>query len=207
MKKITRHKLGPPRPVQHSQLVDREQRLSDCPIIKPPDQHIEDHAKIRRRQHPIHSSTRYSIRLMSRSSTTRFEVTWDPLIKSQRLKYLRERVRLLQAYEKFSGDWSIRDLKNRALSERIALLKELQSVGDVNFDERQIKDRIRAIRDIRARQEQKAALVERNAHVASIHAELEESEAARSSANGAWRQCRAPLTDDQVRSRNEVKWL
>jgi len=115
---------------------------------------------------------------MSRSSTTRFEVTWDPLIKSQRLKYLRERVRLLQAYEKFSGDWSIRDLKNRALSERIALLKELQSVGDVNFDERQIKDRIRAIRDIRARQEQKAALVERNAHVASIQADLEESEAA-----------------------------
>ena len=75
-------------------------------------------------------------------------------------------------------DWSIRDLKNRALSERIALLKELESVGDVNFDERQIKDRIRAIRDIRARQEQKAALVERNAHVASIQADLEESEAA-----------------------------
>jgi hypothetical protein len=59
MKKIARHKLGPPRPVQHSQLVDREQRLSDCPIIKPPDQRIEDHAKIRCRQHPIHSSTRY----------------------------------------------------------------------------------------------------------------------------------------------------
>ena len=94
------------------------------------------------------------------------------------MAYLRERVRLLQAYEKFSGDWSIRDLKNRALSERIALLKELESVGDVNFDERQIKDRIRAIRDIRARQEQKAALVERNAHVASIQADLEESEAA-----------------------------
>ena len=69
-------------------------------------------------------------------------------------------------------------MKNRALSERIALLKELQSVGDVNLDERQIKDRIRAIRDIRARQEQKAALVERNAHVASIQADLEESEAA-----------------------------
>ena len=33
------------------------------------------------------------------------------------------------AYEKFSGDWSVRDLKNRALSERIALLKELQSGG------------------------------------------------------------------------------
>ena len=31
-------------------------------------------------------------------------------------------------------------MKNRALSERIALLKELQSVGDVNLDERQIKD-------------------------------------------------------------------
>ena len=93
------------------------------------------------------------------------------------MAYLRERVRLLQAYEKLNN-WSIRDLKNRALSERIALLKELQSVGDVNLDERQIKDRIRAIRDIRARQEQKAALVERNAHVASIQADLEESEAA-----------------------------
>ena len=52
------------------------------------------------------------------------------------MAYLRERVRLLQAYEKLN-DWSIRDLKNRALSERIALLKELQSVGDVNLDERQ----------------------------------------------------------------------
>src|ERR1039458_10743525 len=29
------------------------------------------------------------------------------------MAYLRERVRLLQAYEKFSGDWSIRDLKNQ----------------------------------------------------------------------------------------------
>ena len=94
------------------------------------------------------------------------------------MAYLRERVRLLQAYEKFSGDWSIRDLKNRALSERIALLKELKAVGDLGMTEQQIKDRIRAIRDIRARQEQKAALVERNAHVASIQADLEESEAA-----------------------------
>jgi len=93
------------------------------------------------------------------------------------MAYLRERVRLLQAYEKLN-DWSIRDLKNRALSERIALLKELQSVGDLGMTEQQIKDRIRAIRDIRARQEQKAALVERNAHVASIQADLEESEAA-----------------------------
>ena len=93
------------------------------------------------------------------------------------MAYLRERVRLLQAYEKLN-DWSIRDLKNRALSERIALLKELKAVGDLGMTEQQIKDRIRAIRDIRARQEQKAALVERNAHVASIQADLEESEAA-----------------------------
>ena len=92
-------------------------------------------------------------------------------------RYLRERVRLLQAYEKLN-DWSIRDLKNRALSERIALLKELKAVGDLGMTEQQIKDRIRAIRDIRARQEQKAALVERNAHVASIQADLEESDAA-----------------------------
>jgi hypothetical protein len=34
------------------------------------------------------------------------------------MAYLRERVRLLQAFEKLN-DWSIRDLKNRALSERI----------------------------------------------------------------------------------------
>jgi hypothetical protein len=78
-------------------------------------------------------------------------------------------VRLLQAYEKLN-DWSIRDLKNRALSERIALLKELKAVGDLGMTEQQIKDLIRAIRDIRARQEQKAALVERNAHVASTRA-------------------------------------
>jgi len=69
-------------------------------------------------------------------------------------------------------------LENRALSERIALLKELKAVGDLGMTEQQIKDRIRAIRDIRARQEQKAALVERNAHVASIQADREESEAA-----------------------------
>jgi hypothetical protein len=93
------------------------------------------------------------------------------------MAYLRERVRLLQAYEKLN-DWSIRDLKNRALSERIALLKELKAVGDLGMTEQQIKDRIRAIRDIRARQEQKAALVERNAQVASIQSDLEESEAA-----------------------------
>ena len=93
------------------------------------------------------------------------------------MAYLRERVRLLQAYEKLN-DWSIRDLKNRALSERIALLKELKAVGDLGMTEQQIKDRIRAIRDIPARQEQKAALVERNAHVASIQSDLEESEAA-----------------------------
>jgi hypothetical protein len=48
----------------------------------------------------------------------------------------------------------------------------------VDLDERQIKDRIRAIRDIRARQEQKAVLLERNADVASIQSDLEESEAA-----------------------------
>jgi hypothetical protein len=64
------------------------------------------------------------------------------------MAYLRERVRLLQAYEKLN-DWSIRDLKNRALSERIALLKELKAVGDLGMTEQQIKDRIRAIRDIR----------------------------------------------------------
>ena len=94
------------------------------------------------------------------------------------MAYLRERVRLLQAYEKLNNDWSVRELKNRALSERIALLKELKAVGDLEMTEQQIKDRIRAIRDIRARQEQKAALVERNAHVASIQSDLEESEAA-----------------------------
>jgi hypothetical protein len=54
----------------------------------------------------------------------------------------------------------------------------LKAVGDLGMTEQQIKDRIRAIRDIRARQEQKAALVERNAHVASIQADLEESDAA-----------------------------
>ena len=83
------------------------------------------------------------------------------------MAYLRERVRLLQAYEKLN-DWRIRDLKNRALSERIALLKELKAVGDPGMTEQQIKDRIRAIRDIRARQERKAPLVELNAHVVSI---------------------------------------
>jgi hypothetical protein len=92
------------------------------------------------------------------------------------IAYLRERVRLLQAYEKFSGDWSIRDLKDRALSERIALLKELQSVGDMNLDERQIKDRIRAIRDIRARQEQKAAQSERVERIARMSAEIQAAE-------------------------------
>ncbi len=92
------------------------------------------------------------------------------------MAYLRERVRLLQAYEKLNNDWSICDLKNRALSERIALLKELKAVGDVEMTEQQIKDRIRAIRDIRARQEQKAAQSERAERIARVSVEIQEAE-------------------------------
>jgi hypothetical protein len=62
-------------------------------------------------------------------------------------------VRLLQAYEKLNDNWRVRDLKNRALSERIALLKELNAMGDLEMTEQQIKDRIRAIHDIRFRQQ------------------------------------------------------
>jgi hypothetical protein len=94
------------------------------------------------------------------------------------MAYLRERVRLLQAYEKLNNDWSIRDLKNRALAERITLLKELKAMGDLEMTEQEIKDRIRAIRDIRFRQQEKADQAKRNAHVASIQAGLEEVEAA-----------------------------
>jgi hypothetical protein len=93
------------------------------------------------------------------------------------MAYLRERVRLLQAYEKLNNDWSVRELKNRALSERIALLKELKAVGDLEMTEQQIKDRIRAIQDIRFRQRQKAGQSKRNVHVAPILADLEEPEA------------------------------
>jgi hypothetical protein len=42
--------------------------------------------------------------------------------------------------------------------------------------ERQIKDRVQAIRDIRFRQRQKAEQVKHKANVASIQAYLEESE-------------------------------
>ena len=45
------------------------------------------------------------------------------------MAYLRERVRLLQAYEKFNDNWRVRDLTNRALSERSALLKEIRNLG------------------------------------------------------------------------------
>jgi hypothetical protein len=93
------------------------------------------------------------------------------------MAYLRERVRLLQAYEKLNNDWSVRELKNRALSERIALLKELKAVGDLEMTEQQIKDRIRAIQDIRFRQQQKAEQVKRNVHLAPILADLDEPEA------------------------------
>lgn len=92
------------------------------------------------------------------------------------MAYLRERVRLLQSYQKLNNDWSVRDLKNRALSERIALLKELKAVGDLEMTERQIRDRVQAIRDIRFRQQQKAEQAKRNAKVASIQAYLEESD-------------------------------
>jgi hypothetical protein len=40
-------------------------------LLKPPDKRIEDHAKIRRRQHPIHSSTRYISPNFSSGSTGR----------------------------------------------------------------------------------------------------------------------------------------
>ena len=93
------------------------------------------------------------------------------------MAYLRERVRLLQAYEKLNNDWSVRELKNRALSQRIALLKELKAVGDLEMTEQQIKGRIRAIQDIRCRQQQKAEQAKRNVHVAPILADLEEPEA------------------------------
>jgi hypothetical protein len=84
------------------------------------------------------------------------------------MAYLRERVRLLQAYKKLNNDdWSVRDLKNRALSERIALLKE-KAVGNLEMTERQIKDRVQAIRDIRFRQQQKAEQAKHKANVASI---------------------------------------
>jgi hypothetical protein len=95
------------------------------------------------------------------------------------MAYLRARVRLLQAYEKLNDNWRVRDLKNRALSERIALLKELNAVGDLEMTEQQIKDRIRAIHDIRFRQQQKAEQAKRHVHVASILADLEESESDR----------------------------
>src|SRR5450759_172275 len=51
----------------------RAHRVGDrcCTIIKPPDQRIEDHAKIRCRQHPIHSSTRYISPNFSSGSTGR----------------------------------------------------------------------------------------------------------------------------------------
>src|SRR5450759_125588 len=51
----------------------RAHRVGDrcCTIIKPPDQRIEDHAKIRCRQHPIHSSTRYISPNFSSCSTGR----------------------------------------------------------------------------------------------------------------------------------------
>jgi hypothetical protein len=92
------------------------------------------------------------------------------------MAYLRERVRLLQAYKKLNNDdWSVRDLKNRALSERIALLKELKAVGNLEMTERQIKDHVQAIRDIRFRQQQKAEQAKHKANVASIQAYLEES--------------------------------
>jgi hypothetical protein len=47
------------------------QSLSRCsrPTIKPPDWQIEDHAKARRRQHPIHSSMRYISRNFSSGCT------------------------------------------------------------------------------------------------------------------------------------------
>jgi hypothetical protein len=93
------------------------------------------------------------------------------------MAYLRERVRLLQAYDKLNNNnWTVCDLKNSALSERIALLKELKAVGDLEMTEQQIKDRIRAIRDIRFRQQQKAEQAKHKANVASIQAYLEESE-------------------------------
>src|SRR5450759_4003536 len=51
----------------------RAHRVGDrcCTIIKPPDQRIEDHAKIRCRRHPIHSSTRYISPNFSSGSTGR----------------------------------------------------------------------------------------------------------------------------------------
>jgi hypothetical protein len=50
-------------------------------------------------------------------------------------------------------------------------------VGDLEMTEQQIRDRIRAIRDIRFRQQQKAEQAKRNVHVAPILADLDESEA------------------------------
>jgi hemolysin-activating ACP:hemolysin acyltransferase len=85
-------------------------------------------------------------------------------------------VQLLQAYEKLNGNWRVRDLKNRALSERIALLKELNAMGDLEMTKQQIKDRIRPIHDIRFRQQQKPEQAKRHVHVASVLADLEESE-------------------------------
>lgn len=88
------------------------------------------------------------------------------------MTYLRERVRLLQAYEKLNADWTIRDLKNRALSERIALLKEWKALGDLKLTEQQINDRIRS------RHQPKTNQAKRDARLVSIQADLEESEVA-----------------------------
>jgi len=88
------------------------------------------------------------------------------------MAYLRERVRLLRAYEKLNTDWTIRDLKNRALSERIALLKEWKTLGDLKMTEQQIIDRLRS------RHQPKTDRTKRDARVASIQDYLGETEVA-----------------------------
>jgi hypothetical protein len=88
------------------------------------------------------------------------------------MAYLRQRVRLLQAYEKLNPDWTIRNLKNRALSERVALVKELKALGDLQMTEQQIIDRMRS------RHQPKTEQTKCDARVISIQADLDDSEVA-----------------------------
>jgi hypothetical protein len=71
------------------------------------------------------------------------------------MDYLRQRVRLLQAHAKVNN-WRYDGVKTSVIAKRIVLLKELkilESDDGPDFTEQQIAARIRAIRDLRERQE------------------------------------------------------